>query len=236
MFGVLHKANTRGHAHHGWLDTYHTFSFGSYYNQDRMNFGALRVLNDDTVIGGAGFGKHGHENMEIISIPLSGELSHMDSSGNKGIIRKHDVQIMSAGTGIMHSEMNMDPDNPVNFLQLWIMPEEENIVPRYNQRTFSEEEFDNRFCTIVSNEPQHDALWINQNAKLMMGTFTKPKNYVYRMKSNNHGLYIFMIEGSLNIGETHLQRRDGLGIFKTDSVLIDIHQEAKILLIEVPIF
>jgi hypothetical protein len=234
MNAVLHKAMTRGHANHGWLDTFHTFSFGSYHNPERMNFGMLRVLNDDTVIGAAGFGKHGHENMEIISIPIAGSLAHADSTGNEGIIKPGDIQIMSAGSGIMHSEYNGSEDATVNFLQLWIYPHMRNIAPRYDQRAFEQEELRNAFRMIVSDDQKADALWINQDARLYLGEFSEAREIVHALKTTHHGLYVFVIEGSLKIGDVLLDKRDGLGIYDMESVLMHIQPQSKILLIEVP--
>lgn len=171
----IHKSETRGHANHGWLDTYHTFSFGMYHDSSRMHFGMLRVLNDDIVIGGAGFGKHGHDNMEIISIPLKGSLAHTDSTGNEGIISTSDVQIMSAGTGIMHAEYNASESELVNFLQLWIFPKERNIEPRYDQMRFDHDKLKNQLCPIVSNNPSIEALRINQDASLYLGNLMNQK-------------------------------------------------------------
>jgi redox-sensitive bicupin YhaK (pirin superfamily) len=199
-----------------------------------MHFGMLRVLNDDFVIGGAGFGKHGHENMEIISIPLQGSLAHADSTGNEGIIKPGDIQIMSAGSGIMHSEYNGSEDETLNFLQLWIYPHMRNIAPRYDQRAFEQEELRNAFKMIVSDDQQADALWINQDARLYLGEFSETKEIVHALKSSHYGLYIFIIEGTVKIGDMQLDKRDGYGINDVESVLMHIQQESKILLIEVP--
>ena len=172
MNNVLHLAATRGHANFGWLDSYHSFSFGHYYDPERVHFGALRVLNDDTVSAGMGFGKHPHDNMEIVSIPLSGDLHHKDSTGRDEIIREHDVQIMSAGSGIAHSEMNATRDKAVKFLQIWVMPKEQNIEPRYEQKSFKPENRVNQLLTVVAPDNE-DAVWINQDAWFSLGNFTK---------------------------------------------------------------
>ena len=231
----IHKSETRGHANHGWLDTYHTFSFGMYHDSSRMHFGMLRVLNDDIVIGGAGFGKHGHDNMEIISIPLKGSLAHTDSTGNEGIISTSDVQIMSAGTGIMHAEYNASESELVNFLQLWIFPKERNIEPRYDQMRFDHDKLKNQLCPIVSNNPSIEALRINQDASLYLGEFDESNIVKHQMASTKHGVYVFVIEGMVTISGQELQRRDGMGIQNEEFVLMDIASNSKILLIEVPV-
>jgi len=231
---VFHKSETRGHANHGWLDTHHTFSFGMYHEPSRMHFGMLRVLNDDFVIGGAGFGKHNHDNMEIISIPLKGSLAHSDSTGNEGVISAGDIQIMSAGSGIQHAEYNASETELVNFLQLWIIPKERNIQPRYDQLSFSKEQLRNQLQHIVSATEKEGTLWINQDAELYLGEFDASIEISHDIKSANHGIYVFVIEGSLTIGDITLNKRDGIGIYDADSVLATVHEQSKILLIEVP--
>ncbi|MFM8455488.1 MAG: pirin family protein, partial [Ignavibacteria bacterium] len=196
MNTTIHRSETRGHANHGWLDTYHTFSFGMYHDPSRMHFGMLRVLNDDFVIGGAGFGRHGHDNMEIISIPLIGSLAHSDSTGNEGIISTGDVQIMSAGSGIQHAEYNASETDPVNFLQLWIFPKERNISPRYDQLTCTKEQLRNQLYNIVSSTKKEGTLWINQDAELYLGEFDNATECRHNVKSEHHGVYLFVIEGS----------------------------------------
>ena len=234
MNTVIHKSELRGHANHGWLDTHHTFSFGMYHDPSRVHFGMLRVLNDDFVIGGAGFGKHGHDNMEIISIPLQGSLAHSDSTGNEGIISTGDIQIMSAGSGIQHAEYNASETELVNFLQLWIFPKERNISPRYDQLTFTKEQLRNRLYNIVSATEKEGTLWINQDAELYLGEFDAKIDISHAIKSANHGIYVFVIEGSVTIGDITLNKRDGIGIYDADSVLATVHEQSKILLIEVP--
>ena len=232
---MIHKSESRGHANHGWLDTYHTFSFGMYHEPSRIHFGMLRVLNDDFVIGGAGFGKHNHDNMEIISIPLQGSLAHSDSTGNEGVISTGDVQIMSAGSGIQHAEYNASETELVNFLQLWIIPKEKNIQPRYDQLSFTKEQLRNQLRPIVSATEKEGTLWINQDAELYLGEFDASIEISHDIKSANHGIYLFVIEGSLTIGDITLNKRDGIGIYDTDSVLATVHKQSKLLLIEVPI-
>ena len=232
---MIHKSESRGHANHGWLDTHHTFSFGMYHEPSRIHFGMLRVLNDDFVIGGAGFGKHNHDNMEIISIPLQGSLAHSDSTGNEGVISTGDVQIMSAGSGIQHAEYNASETELVNFLQLWIIPKEKNIQPRYDQLSFTKEQLRNQLRPIVSATEKEGTLWINQDAELYLGEFDASIEISHDIKSANHGIYLFVIEGSLTIGDITLNKRDGIGIYDTDSVLATVHKHSKLLLIEVPI-
>lgn len=233
MKTVLHQAGTRGHANFGWLDSYHSFSFGHYYDPERVHFGALRVLNDDTVNAGMGFGKHPHDNMEIVSIPLSGDLHHKDSTGRDEIIREHDVQIMSAGSGIAHSEMNANRDKPVKFLQIWVMPKEQNIEPRYQQKSFKPENRVNQLLTVVAPDNE-DAVWINQDAWFSLGNFTKDFSTNYQLKKSGNGVYIFVLEGKLEINGQSIGTRDGLGIWEVDTIDIKASTDAQIVLIEIP--
>jgi len=234
MNNVLHRAETRGHANHGWLDSSHTFSFGHYYDPMRVQFGALRVLNDDFVDGGKGFGTHPHDNMEIVSIPLSGDLEHKDSMGNVAVIRENDVQIMSAGTGIYHSEYNKNPSKKVNFLQLWIFPKEENIKPRYGQKSFSPEERLNKLQVVVSPDESSGGVVINQDAWLSLGKIEKGVSVHYAVNKSDNGVYTFVINGSVSLNGHPLNRRDGFGIWETDSITVEATSDAEILLIEVP--
>jgi redox-sensitive bicupin YhaK (pirin superfamily) len=234
MRTILHKANTRGHANHGWLDTWHTFSFANYYNPERMNFGVLRVLNDDTVAGGMGFGKHPHDNMEIISIPLEGDLEHQDSMGNKAVIRQGDVQVMSAGTGIYHSEKNKNEDQAVKFLQIWVFPNKQGVEPRYDQITLDESKLDNALYQILSPNADDDGVWVHQNAWFHMGNLKEGFNETYTFKGAGNGLYAFVLEGDVTIGGQNLNRRDGLGVTGTDTVEIKADSNARLLLMEVP--
>lgn len=233
MKTVLHKANTRGHNSFGWLNSYHSFSFGHYYNPERMHFGALRVLNDDTVAPGMGFGKHPHDNMEIVSIPLSGDLHHQDSTGRNEIIRQHDVQIMSAGSGIAHSEMNANKDLQVKFLQIWVMSKELNINPRYEQKSFKPADRANQIFTVVAPDNQ-DAVWINQDAWFSLANFEAGKNDEYFLRQMDNGVYVFVINGSVTINDTVLHERDGLGIWDIGSIKIEANTNTELLLIEVP--
>jgi len=235
MKTILHKSHTRGHANHGWLDTHHTFSFANYYDEERMHFGALRVLNDDYVDGGMGFGKHPHDNMEIISIPLSGDLEHKDSMGNTTVIKQNDVQIMSAGTGVQHSEYNKNKGEKVNFLQLWIFPKVRNITPRYDQKTFDPNERVNKLQQIVSPVESNPGVTINQDAWLHLGNFEAGVSSNYTIHQNGNGVYVFVLSGDVTINDQKLNKRDGLGIWETDKFSITANSNAEILLIEVPI-
>lgn len=234
MRTVLHKAATRGHANHGWLDTHHTFSFGHYYDAMRVNFGALRVLNDDIVEGGRGFGRHPHDNMEIISIPLYGDLEHQDSMGNVGVIRQHDVQIMSAGTGIFHSEYNKNPDKTVNFLQIWVFPKQRNIKPNYDQKTFRPEDRVNKLQLIVSPDRNDESVWINQDAWFYLGNLKKGFKAEQVLNQSENGFYLFVIDGSVAVNEQQLSRRDGLGVWDTDKINIEAQEDSELLIMEVP--
>ncbi|GAB6121038.1 pirin family protein [Dysgonomonas termitidis] len=237
MKTTLYRASSRGHAYHGWLDTYHTFSFANYYNPERINFGALRVVNDDIVKGGEGFGTHPHDNMEIVSIPLYGDLEHKDSMGHTEVIRAGEVQVMSAGTGITHSEYNSNEDKPVNFFQIWVFPEKRNVTPRYDQRAFDYIHSKNQLVQIVG--PKDDAdntgLWIHQNAWFNIGTFEKGKEIEYKIKRKGNGVFAMVVEGEFSVEGQKLHHRDGFGIQETDTVKITADSDnARILLIDVP--
>jgi redox-sensitive bicupin YhaK (pirin superfamily) len=234
MNTVIHKAITRGHANHGWLDSHHTFSFAGYHNPERVQFGALRVLNDDVVKGGAGFGQHPHDNMEIISIPLRGALEHGDNTGGKGIIQSGEVQIMSAGSGLSHSERNASRTDDINFLQIWVFPKVKNIEPRYDQRAFPASERKARWQNIVSPEKDSEALWINQDAWFSLANFEKGNIVEYALHQPGHGAYVFVIDGDVTIGDQQLSRRDGIGIWNTETISITADSKAEVLLIEVP--
>ncbi|HNK91594.1 MAG TPA: pirin family protein [Leptospiraceae bacterium] len=235
MKKIIHKANTRGVADFGWLHSNHTFSFSSYYNPNRMQFGALRVLNDDIVLPAMGFGTHGHENMEIVSIPITGELAHRDSTGNAKVIYPGEVQIMSAGTGIRHSEFNNSEKDLVNFLQIWILPKEIGIKPRYDQKFFDREKRINSIQTVVSPEPSEDAVWINQDSYFSLSTLENGKTIEYTNHISDNGVYVFIINGSVKIDGEEFSKRDGIGISDTKSFSITALEDSEILLIEVPI-
>ena len=236
MKTVLHKANTRGHADHGWLNAHHSFSFASYYDPERVHFGALRVLNDDIVAGSMGFGAHPHDNMEIITIPLSGQLEHKDSMGNTGVISKGEVQVMSAGTGIQHSEKNKNPDEPVNLLQIWVFPDTKNVEPRYDQKAFDLSAAKNRLLNIVSPMGSAEGLNIHQQAWFHLGKLDKDFSTTYELKDKQNGVYAFVIDGSVTINGEKLEKKDGLGIIGADTLDINANNEAELLLMEVPMF
>jgi len=201
---VLHKANTRGNANHGWLQSFHTFSFANYHNPERMNFGVLRVLNDDTVAAGMGFGTHPHDNMEIISIPLEGDLEHQDSMGNKTVIKNGDIQVMSAGTGIRHSEYNKNANEQVKFLQIWVYPNQRNVTPRYDQITLNQEDRKNKLQQILSPNPEDAGVWIHQDAWFHLGIFDKDVAIDYHFKKQGNGLYVFVLSGDITINNQEL--------------------------------
>jgi len=234
MKSVLHKANTRGHVNHGWLDSNHTFSFANYYNPQRINFGVLRVLNDDRVMAGRGFGTHPHDNMEIISIPLDGDLEHKDSMGNVAVIKKGDVQLMSAGTGIFHSEYNKNSDKEVKFLQIWLFPNKRDVNPRYDQISLNNEEMNDNLMQILSPNQDDEGVWIHQNAWFHMGNLSKGKSVEYKIKDSRNGVYAFIIDGDVSIEGQELNRRDGYGVWDTDKINIDAISNAQVLLMEVP--
>jgi quercetin 2,3-dioxygenase len=234
MKTILHKANTRGHANHGWLNSYHTFSFANYYNPERVHFGALRVLNDDTIEGGMGFGTHPHDNMEIISIPLEGDLEHKDSMGNISVIKKGDIQVMSAGTGIQHSEFNKDKDQLGKFLQIWVFPNKKNVTPRYDQISLNIEDRHNKLQQILSPNPNDAGVWIHQNAWFHLGKFDKGFSIDYNIKAKGNGVYAFIIEGDVTINNQQLNSRDGFGVWDTESLSIIANSDSELLLMEVP--
>lgn len=232
---VLHKADSRGHANHGWLDSYHSFSFANYYNPDRMHFGVLRVLNDDYVAAGMGFGTHPHDNMEIISIPLDGDLEHKDSMGNTTVIKHGDIQVMSAGTGITHSEYNKNKDKAVKFLQIWLFPNKRNVKPRYDQITLKIADRQNKLQQILSPNTDDEGVWIHQNAWFHLGKFEKNFKTSYSIKDSSNGVYCFVLSGSFNIEGQLLSRRDGMGIWDFENMNIEsLSDQSEILLMEVP--
>ncbi len=236
MKTILHKANTRGHANHGWLDSYHTFSFAGYHNPERVHFGALRVLNDDTVAGGMGFGTHPHDNMEIISIPTLGDLEHQDSMGNKQVIRQGDVQVMSAGTGILHSEKNKNHDKEVKFFQIWVFPNKRNVEPRYDQQSFTEGDKHNKLLTVVSPIGTNDGgVQIHQDAWFSLGRLDKGFLTTHTLRNKNNGVYTFVIEGDITVNGKSLNKRDGLAILETEQLTIKADSDADVLLMEVPL-
>lgn len=235
MKTTLHKANTRGFANHGWLQSFHSFSFASYYNEERVHFGALRVLNDDTVSAAMGFGTHPHENMEIVSIPLEGDLEHKDSMGNVTIIKQGDIQVMSAGTGIYHSEYNKNKDRQTKFLQIWIFPNKKGVTPRYDQQTLNLADRKNNLQQVLSPNADDAGVWLHQDAWFHLGNFDKGVKETYSLKKEGNGVYAFVLSGDWIIAEQNLNSRDGLGISETSSFTLEaLSNEAEILLMEVP--
>jgi redox-sensitive bicupin YhaK (pirin superfamily) len=232
---VIHRANSRGFADHGWLKSHHTFSFAGYHNPERVHFGVLRVLNDDTVKGGMGFGTHPHDNMEIISIPLEGDLEHKDSMGNTTVIRKGDIQVMSAGTGIQHSEYNKNENEAVKFLQIWIYPNKKNVTPRYDQVSLNLEDRKNKLQQVLSPNSDDEGVWIHQDAWFHLGTFDNGADAKYSIKKPGNGVYAFVLKGKFNLDGIDLENRDGLGIWETEEFMLTSAEEgSEILLMEVP--
>ena len=234
MKTIYNPAASRGYADHGWLKSNHTFSFANYHNRDRMNFGVLRVINDDQVAGGEGFGTHPHNDMEIISIPLEGDLEHRDSMGNGGIIRKGDIQVMSAGTGVTHSEFNANADRPIKFLQIWVFPREKGVEPRYGQMHIADYAKPGDFQQIVSPYPEDAGMWINQDSWFHLADFGAGVKKTYALKKPGNGVYLFLISGEAKVGDQILHQRDGYGIWDTESFLLEATEKAEILLMEVP--
>ena len=236
MTTQLFESNTRGKADFGWLKANFSFSFGNYFNPERLQFGMLRVLNDDTIAGGTGFGTHDHANMEIITIPLEGGLKHQDSMGNEGVIRFGEVQVMSAGSGVEHSEMNASQKEEAKTLQLWVFPDVENVSPRYDQKSFDIENQINTFVNIVSPNDQNDgnALWVYQKTFFHLGIFDSNTSVTYKVRIPKNGIYLFLIEGEIEVNNNVLKARDAMGITDFDAFEIKINSKSKILLVEVP--
>jgi len=235
MKTILHTADSRGTANHGWLQSYHTFSFAGYHHPERHHFGVLRVLNDDTVAGGMGFGTHPHRDMEIISIPLEGDLKHQDNTGTAALIKHGDVQVMSAGTGIEHSEYNANADKTVKFLQIWVIPKVTGVPPRYQQISLKAENRKNKLQQILSPNSEDQGVWIHQDAWFHLGSLDKGTALKYQLKDpQNNGVYAFVIKGSLEVAGSHLTQRDGLGITETHEFDLKAYEDSEILLMEVP--
>lgn len=234
MKTVLHKANTRGAANHGWLKSFHTFSFADYYNQDRMNFGVLRVINEDRVTGGEGFGTHPHRDMEIISIPLSGALSHKDSMGNGSVIKRGDIQVMSAGTGVTHSEFNASPNELVHFLQIWVFSKEKNVEPRYQQEPIAQFVKKDEFQQILSPNADDQGVWIHQDAWFSWGELSKGTNTNYSIKRKGNGAYFFVISGKVEVAGQELGVSDGFGVWDTEEIAVKTSEDAVVLVMDVP--
>lgn len=234
MSNIIVRANERGNADHGWLNAKHTFSFAGYYNPERVHFGMLRVFNDDIVAPGMGFGMHPHDNMEIVTIPIQGELEHKDSEGHHGVITQGEVQVMSAGSGLEHSEFNHSKENEVNLMQIWVFPRERDIKPRYDQKAFDEEGRKNKFQVVASPEKDNGSLWLNQNVYFNLGNFDNGTTAKYERKLKNNGLWIFIIEGEAEVNGEKLERRDSMGITDEDAAEFKFSKDSKILIIDVP--
>jgi redox-sensitive bicupin YhaK (pirin superfamily) len=232
---ILHKADTRGHADHGWLSSYQSFSFAGYYNPERTQFGVLRVLNDDIVTGGKGFGSHPHDNMEIISIPLEGSLVHEDNMGHKEVVSAGEIQVMSTGSGVFHSEYNNSPDKPAKFLQIWLFPNKLNVTPRYDQVKLDPLKGENKLQRLISPDKDGEGTWIYQDAWFFSGRFDKEKQISYERKKKDNGVYLFVIKGSFIVEGQRLETRDGLGVTDVDSIEIrSLEQGSEILIMDVP--
>ncbi len=233
MNSIIHRADTRGSADHGWLKVNHTFSFANYHNPERMNFGVLRVLNDDSIAGGKGFPSHPHDNMEIITIPLEGDLEHKDSMGNSSVIRNGDVQVMSAGTGIYHSEFNHNSNDAVKVLQIWLFPNKRNVSPRYDQLSIDKIN-GGPFKQILSPSPDDDGVWIHQNAWFHIGSLQSGHSSSYTMKKKGNGAYLFVIEGKIEVNGEVLGKRDGMGVWDVEDISIQSNDSSKVLIMDVP--
>jgi redox-sensitive bicupin YhaK (pirin superfamily) len=232
---IQHPASTRGGADHGWLKARHSFSFGGWHDPSRIHFGMLRVLNDDLVAPGAGFGKHPHDNMEIITIPLTGALKHEDSTGGQGVIKPGEVQVMSAGTGVFHSEMNASSSQPVTLFQIWIIPNRRDVEPRYDQRAFSEEDRVGKWQTLISPmDTDGEGIKIHQDAWISRATITDGGTLDYTLHRKGHGVYLMLVEGAVTIADKTMWRRDALGITDADRIEIKATDPSDVLVIEVP--
>ncbi len=234
MKTVLHKSGSRGYANHGWLEARHSFSFANYFDRERMHFGVLRVLNDDTIAGGKGFGMHPHDNMEIITIPLEGDLEHKDNMGNQSLIREGDVQVMSAGAGVYHSEFNHNPNKDLKLFQIWVFPNKKNVEPRYDQISIRDVERNNEFYQILSPDPGDQGVWIHQDAWFTMGKFDEGITGSYTVKKEGNGVYLLVIEGEIEIAQQNLETRDAIGIWDVGELKLKAKSKTSVLLMEVP--
>ncbi len=236
MTTKIQRARDRGFADHGWLKAAHSFSFANWYDPEKMHFGAIRVLNDDIIAGGKGFGTHPHDNMEIITIPLSGAIAHKDSTGTDGVIRTGDVQIMSAGTGIKHSETNASETDQLNLFQVWILPKLKNIKPRYEQKSFSENDRLDKWQIVVSPDEEDESVWINQDAVFALATLSEGKDIDYTIKFKGNGIYVMVIDGEIKILEDVLQKRDAMEVAGAEKITLQAATTSKVLVIEVPMY
>ena len=234
MKTILQRASERGSADHGWLKPNFYFSFANYYNPEKVHFGLLRVLNDDFIAGGGKFHTHPHDNMEIVTIPLSGAVHHKDNAGGEGIIKEGDVQIMSAGSGVQHSEANASATDELNLFQIWVFPKEKNIKPRYDQRTFDVNDRTNNWQVVVSPKEEDKALWINQDARFALTKLEAGKTIEYKNAFKGNGVYLVVVNGSVKVGDEVLTKRDSLGVYDTDSFSITASEDAELMAVEVP--
>lgn len=234
MKTILYPANERGHANHGWLNAYHSFSFANWYHPEKVNFGVLRVLNDDTIAPGMGFGTHPHDNMEIITIPLEGDLAHKDSMGNQSVIKHGEIQVMSAGTGIQHSEFNPNADKQTKLFQIWLFPNKQNVTPRYQQLSIHQPDLFNKWQQILSPNPEDDGVWIHQNAWFHLGKFNQMQEVSYTWKDANNGLYVMVVEGTTVVKSQILTKRDAIGIVGCNEIKFQVQDGTQLLLLEVP--
>jgi quercetin 2,3-dioxygenase len=234
MNAFVHKADTRGAADHGWLKAKHSFSFAGWFDPTRIQFGALRVLNDDLVAGGQGFGTHPHDNMEIITIPLKGAIAHKDSMGNTATVKAGEIQVMSAGTGIQHSEFNPSPSEELNLLQIWLFPNRRNVEPRYDQQALDTAKMHNNWLQVLSPDKDDDGVWIHQDAWFHLGEFDAGVESSYKLKNTADGLYVFVISGEVSVNGEKLDARDAMGITGAEEVSFAFGSNAKVLLMEVP--
>jgi quercetin 2,3-dioxygenase len=234
MKTILFKAKDRGSADYGWLKPNYYFSFSQYHNPEKVHFGLLRVLNDDFIAGGGNFPTHPHDNMEIVTIPFTGALKHKDSTGGQGVINAGDVQIMSAGSGIQHSEANASATDPATLFQIWVFPKERNITPRYDQRTFDIADRNNKWQIVVSPNKEDEALWINQDARFALTNLEAGKEISYNNAFKGNGVFLVAINGSVKVGDVELNKRDAVGISDTDSFTITASENAELLAIEIP--
>ena len=234
MKTIIHKSESRGHANHGWLNTHHTFSFANYYNPERIQFGALRVINDDWIAAGMGFGTHPHDNMEIITIPTSGTVEHKDSMGNHGTITAGEIQVMSAGTGIFHSEFNHDKTIPLELFQIWVFPNKRNVKPRYDQISLADVAKKDEFYQILSPSPDDQGVWIHQNAWFHLADLSAGWEGAYELKDKSNGVYFVVVEGEVEIANESLSRRDGIGVSEAETIKVKATTTAKVLAMEIP--
>ena len=236
MKKIIHKATERGHANHGWLNAKHSFSFASWYNPDKVHFGALRVLNDDEVAQGMGFGKHPHDNMEIITLVQEGSLAHSDNMGNGSTMKPNDVQVMSAGKGVTHSEMNPDKNNAVKLFQIWVIPNKRDVTPRYDQKTFAPELRENKWQEIIKPDTQQegDAIFIHQQAWFNLTDLDENKEIIYTNKLKGNGAYVFVIAGDIEVSGENLSARDAIGVTDYETITIKANTNARILVMDLP--